>query len=717
LDGPTKNALRTRAEKRLAKPACFKTKGRLRRCDARLIPISKSRIQEKDMANRLQNEKSPYLLQHKDNPVNWYPWGVEAFEAARLEDKPVFLSIGYSTCHWCHVMAHESFEDREVAETLKDFVCIKVDREERPDIDAIYMAVCEKMTGSGGWPLTILMTPEQKPFFAGTYFPKNGRYGQPGFTELLQQAKALWDHDRQSLIDAGDQIAQTLLKGSRHDPSGPERAMLARTYEMLRKNFDPDFGGFGGAPKFPAPHNLVFLLRYHLCEKAPAALAMVEKTLDAMAQGGIFDQIGGGFSRYSTDKKWLIPHFEKMLCDNALLIPAYLTAYQITRKEDYAQTARRTADYILRELTDPEGCFYCAQDADSDGEEGKYYTFTPQQIQSVLGREKGAEFCRRYGITQRGNFEGKSVPNRIGQAGRNQQADMEAFQRLQAYRKRRTALHTDDKILLSYNAWAIIAFSQAGFILDESRYLAAATAAQRFIEARMTDAQNRLFHRFRDGEAAHAGQLDDYAVYALALLALYRATFDAGYLNQALLRAEQMVRLFEDETQGGYFLTAHDAEKLIARPKELYDAAIPSGNSVAAVVLNRLADLTGAPSWQQRADRQLRFIAGQIRDVPAGYAFSMIALADALYPHRELICTGEKTPEPLLQYLKTHPAQELRIIVKSKESEALLAQIAPFTADYPIPPRAARYYLCENGACRAPVDAFEKLPLDTTSNH
>lgn len=668
------------------------------------------------MANRLQNEKSPYLLQHKNNPVDWYPWSAEAFEAAALEDKPVFLSIGYSTCHWCHVMAHESFEDTEIAEILKDFVCIKVDREERPDIDAVYMNVCQALTGSGGWPLTILMTPEQKPFFAGTYFPKRGRRGQPGLMELLKQTKFLWDHDRERLIGVGNQITELLLENKERDGMDPEKSMLTEAYKALRKGFDPDFGGFGNAPKFPTPHNLLFLLRYARCENEPNALQMVEKTLDAMARGGIFDQIGGGFSRYATDQKWLIPHFEKMLYDNALLIPAYLEAYQLTKKECFAEVARRMGDYILRELTDPEGGFYCGQDADSDGEEGKYYTFTPNEIKSVLGQEKGAEFCRLYGISDRGNFAGKSVPNRIGQNVEGWRTDTPELKVLYEYRKQRAALHKDDKILLSWNAWTIIAFARSGLLLRSDHYSSAATAAQGFIEKRMTDENNRLFHRFRDGEAAHAGQLDDYAVYALALLELYRTTLDANYLKQAILRAEQMVDLFEDEANGGYFLGARDAEKLITRPKELYDGAIPSGNSVAAVVLGRIATLTGDVLWQERADRQLRFISGQIRNYPAGYSFFLLAITDFLYPHRELVCAGKKVPSELTEYLRENPADDISVIFKSEENESLLAEIAPFTQNYPLPAQAELYYLCENNTCHAPINDFSKLPLDKNAN-
>lgn len=661
------------------------------------------------MANRLQNEKSPYLLQHKDNPVDWYPWGEEAFETAALEDKPVFLSIGYSTCHWCHVMAQESFEDSEIAEILGDFICIKVDREERPDIDSIYMDVCQALTGAGGWPLTVLMTPEQKPFFVGTYFPKRSRRGRQGLAELIKRASSLWNSDRERLLEIGDRVTDMLLEVREHGSGEPDRGLLSRAYEHFRAEFRADFGGFGHAPKFPTPHNLLFLLRYYACEKEPNALFMVERTLEAMASGGIFDHIGGGFSRYSTDERWLIPHFEKMLYDNALLIPAYLEAYQLTGRELYAQVAGRCADYILRELSGPEGGFCCGQDADSDGVEGKFYAFTPEEIIGVLGQEKGEAFCRRYGITESGNFEGKSIPNRIGQRLEGLHADAPELKALYEYREQRTTLYRDDKILLSWNAWAIIALARAGFILCEEGYLTASSSAVSFIEAHMTDGQNRLFHRFREGEAAHKGQLDDYAVYALALLELYRVTFKADYLERAVLRAEQMVELFADGEHGGYFLSPHDAQPLISRPKELYDGALPSGNSVAAAVLVKIASLTGEVKWQERADRQLRFISGGAAKYPAGHSFSLLALADSLYPHRELICVGSSAPSELLRYLRQRPAHDISLLLKTAENQAQLASAAPFTSAYPLPNQGTVYYLCENGACRAPAAAFEEL--------
>ena len=664
--------------------------------------------------NHLQSEKSPYLLQHRNNPVDWFPWGNAAFEKAAAEDKPVFLSIGYSTCHWCHVMAHESFEDAEVAALLnRDFVSIKVDREERPDVDAVYMSACQALTGSGGWPLTIVMTPAKKPFFAGTYFPKHRRYGQPGLTEILKQIARLWQEDRERLLQAGEQITAALAQDQPSGGKKPDKELLRKGYRLFRQQFDASWGGFGPAPKFPAPHNLLFLMRYAALEQEPEALIMAETTLQAMARGGIHDQFGGGFSRYSTDEKWLAPHFEKMLYDNALLLMAYVNAYQITGKENYADTARRAADYILRELTDEYGGFFCGQDADSDGVEGKYYLFTPEEVCEVLGEEDGKEICRLYSITARGNLEGKNIPNRIGQEEPALPADDERLQKLRAYRLNRTALHRDDKILLSWNAWTILALARAGRALADERYSGAAIRAARFIEDSMTDGRNRLFLRWRDGEAAHAGQLEDYAVYALALTELYRLTFDPVYLQNAIQRARRMVELFEDKERGGYFITASDAEQLIARPKETYDGALPSGNSAAASLLQRLAALTGERFWQEAADRQLRFVAGEIERYPAGYSFSLTVLADALYPRRELICAvSGGVPAELGAFLRTHPAEGLNILVKTAENAEALAACAPFTGEYPIPPSGAAWYLCENGTCQAPASDFSQLPME-----
>ena len=635
--------------------------------------------------NRLGNEKSPYLLQHRDNPVDWYPWGNEAFDKAKAEDKPIFLSIGYSTCHWCHVMAHESFEDSEVAAVLnEDFVCIKVDREERPDIDAVYMRACQAMTGSGGWPMTVFLTPDRKPFFAGTYFPKHGRFGQFGLMDLLHRVAQLWETNRDSLLKSAEDITAS-ISGQAAKNGEPSDELLKRAFRSLKRSFDPKWGGFGPAPKFPTPHNLLFLMQYGETE-------MVEATLTAMARGGIFDQIGGGFSRYSTDAMWLTPHFEKMLYDNALLLMSYSEASQRMQSEFFHTVAKRTADYVIRELMSPEGGCFCGQDADSEGVEGKYYLFTPKEIISTLGEIEGEEFCHAYGISEK-----NGIPNRI--ESKAAMWEESRLQKLYDYRKARTHLHTDDKILLSWNAWTIIAFVKCG-------YTAEALKIQSFIENRMTDGDRRLYIRYRDGESANDGQLEDYAVYALALLSLYRATFDVGFLEQAIFRVQQMLDFFEDK-DGGYFLTAHDAEELISRPKETYDGAIPSGNSVAAMVLESLAQLTGEMSWREAADRQLRFIAGQAQDYPAGSCYAMLSMVKAFRLSRELVVCGREIPREI----KDINADDLNILFKSDENAERLAKCAPFTADYPVPPQCTSYYLCESGSCHRAVTDFKELNI------
>lgn len=630
--------------------------------------------------NRLAFEKSPYLLQHKNNPVDWYPWGEEAFGKARKEDKPVFLSIGYSTCHWCHVMARESFEDEEVAKLLNDsFVSIKVDREERPDIDAVYMRACQAMTGSGGWPMTVFLTPDKKPFFAGTYFPKNGRFGHFGLIELLGRVAELWKNSREGLLKSSEDITAAIMRNG--DKSGePTDTLLLKAYNTLKRSFDPGWGGFGTAPKFPTPHNLLFLIQRGETE-------MVETTLTAMSRGGIFDQIGGGFSRYSTDAMWRKPHFEKMLYDNALLIIAYSEAGERMESEYFTDIAKRTADYIINELSSPEGGCFCGQDADSEGVEGKYYTFTRDEIISVLGENEGKQFCLDYGIGEK-----ESIPNRI--ESKASPWGMERLRKLYDYRKKRTSLHRDDKILLSWNAWMIIAFVRSGYVAEAERI-------QRFIESKMTDADNRLFLRYRDGEAGNDGQLDDYAVYALALLNLYSATYNVEYLENAIFRAEQLMDFFADEN-GGFFLTAHDAETLISRPKESFDGAIPSGNSVAAMVLESLAQLTGELIWRRAADRQLRYMAGCAEEYPSGHCFAMLAIDKALGPHRQLVACGKEIPAELRELR----GKDISVVFKSDENAERLSKCAPFTAAYPVPEEGTGWYLCENGTCRKSCNRY-----------
>lgn len=667
--------------------------------------------------NRLINEKSPYLLQHAYNPVDWYPWSEDAFNKAKSEDKPVFLSIGYSTCHWCHVMAHESFEDRDAAELLNQyFVCIKVDREERPDVDHIYMSVCQALTGSGGWPLTVLMTPEQKPFWAGTYLPKRTEYGRMGLIDLLSAIRKQWSTDRNRLTEASEQITSFLKSHAESAAalSDPNKELIMKGVEAFKNSYDEKWGGFGNAPKFPVPHNLLFLLRYSVLEDDISVRNRAEHTLLQMFRGGIFDHISGGFSRYSTDEKWLVPHFEKMLYDNALLAYTYLEAFQITRRPLYQRIVERTLEYVLNELTDDQGGFYCGQDADSDGAEGEYYLFAADEIRSVLGKDDGEIFIKWFGVTEKGNFEGRNILNLINNPQYEEKnSHIENLcKKLYDYRLTRTRLHKDDKVLTSWNALMMSAMAKAGRLLDKPIYLKAAQRAQTFIERNLMDSEGELMIRWRKGEAAHTGQLDDYAFYVFALLEMYAATFQVCYLQKAESIAEKMLDLFWDRKNGGFYFYSYKGEQLISRPKEIYDGALPSGNSVAAVVLEQLYKLTGSTKWQKASQQQMQFISGSIQTYPAGYTMSLIALLKVLYPSRELVCvTGKNNEIPiqLLKYLNENGYPNLTAVLKTSENQRELTISSPFTEGYPIPENGELYYLCQNGACASPVAAPELL--------
>lgn len=664
-------------------------------------------MEKNQSGNRLMYEKSPYLQQHAANPVDWYPWCPEAFEKAREQDKPIFLSIGYSTCHWCHVMERESFENGEIAQLLnREYVAIKVDREERPDIDAVYMSVCQALTGGGGWPLNLLLAPDQRPFWAGVYLPPHSKNGRPGLYELLRDGARMWRQQREQLLQTGNAILEQIGHKQQAHPAEPSEKLLGEAVEIFSSGYDARNGGFGRAPKFPAAHNLLFLLRYACRRDDRRALAMVEHTLCQMARGGIFDHIGGGFSRYSTDARWLAPHFEKMLYDNALLAYVYVEAYERTGDELYRRVAAEIFDYVLRELTCPGGAFYCGQDADSDGVEGKYYTFTPAEIEEVLGKEDAAAFCSRYDITEKGNFEGKSIPNLLScEDWRSGSGPDGCRKKLYDYRLERTALHRDEKVLTAWNALMIAAFSKAARVLGDGRYLRAARRAVRFIQDNLTDETGRLYLRWCDGQAAYAGQLDDYAFLAWALLELYACTFEVELLQQAIRLAEMAEQWFADPA-GGYYLVASDGERLITRPKELYDGAMPSGNSAMGYVLVRLRDLTGDGRWAERAERQLQFIAGSIHTYPAGYSFSLLAMLEAAEPRGTLVCAlGEPAPELFHEIC----ADQVDILVKTRANAAMLAHAAPMTAGYAVPDSGAVYYLCKDGACRPPVRDLASL--------
>ncbi len=583
--------------------------------------------------NRLLEEKSPYLLQHAYNPVDWYPWGNEAFEKAKVEDKPVFLSIGYSVCHWCHVMAHESFEDPEVAAVLnKNFVSVKVDKEERPDLDTVYMTACQLFTGQGGWPTTLLLTPEGEPFFAGTYFPKESRGGMPGLLGILDSTVRAWADNREELLETGRKITDQ-LNGSRIAAGSWEEEeltdqLLFDGIAQLKNSFDERNGGFGKSPKFPTPQNLLFLLAAHEGKLDDTALEMAEQTLIQMYRGGIFDHIGGGFCRYSTDSYWLAPHFEKMLYDNALLSYAYTEAYRLTEDRLYREVAERTFDYVLNEMTAPEGGFYCAQDADSEGEEGKYYLFTRQEISEQLQENEWQRFCDSYDITRRGNFEGRSIPNLLRNENYGEAAGAFASQRkiLLNYRKDRMSLHRDDKVLTAWNGMMIAALAYAAGVFSDRRYLDAAEKAADFIEKKLMKKDGRLRVRYRDREAAGTGFLDDYAYYIWGLMELYEATRKVNYLQKALDCNSRMMADFADEEGGGLFFTSFNSEKLIWRPKETYDGAIPSGNSVAAWNILRLARKMNSAELMEKAENQLQFLVRSAERYPSGHSFTLFAL-------------------------------------------------------------------------------------------
>ncbi len=684
--------------------------------------------EKKPSYNRLIHEKSPYLLQHAENPVDWHPWGPEAFAKARKEEKPIFLSIGYATCHWCHVMAHESFEDEEVARFLNEsFVAIKVDREERPDIDHIYMSVCQALTGHGGWPLSVFMTPEADPFFAGTYFPKDGRMGLMGFTELLNRIAQMWKADRGKLLQSGEGIRQALQKETGLEKDGPalDESVLQKAYIQLSRAFDPVWGGFGQAPKFPIPHQMNFLLRWGRRTGDAQAGLMVEKTLQAMRQGGIFDQIGLGFHRYSVDEKWLVPHFEKMLYDQAMLALAYIETGQALGKGEYERSAREIFTYVLRDMTSPEGGFYSAEDADSEGKEGFFYVWTPQEIRKHLGQDLGDLFCRFYDITPGGNFEeGMSIPHIsrplevFAQIEKIPVPELsstleQARQKLWAVREKRIHPLKDDKIITAWNGLMIAALAKGHQALQDSGYQDAARKAADFILSRMMQARGRLARRFRHGHITHPGFLDDYAFFIWGLLELYEAGLEIRYLQEALRLNQTMIELFWDENQGGFFYTGNDGETLIARMKDIYDGATPSANSVAALNLLRLSRLTGDVQLEQIADRMLRAFAASVAQYPMAYTQFLHFLDFAVGPSQEIVIAGdplqEATREMVALIQQKFLPNKVLLLKREGPGEEELWKMAPFVKDMRSIPGKPASYLCSGFACQKPITAIEEL--------
>lgn len=661
--------------------------------------------------NKLLQEKSPYLLQHAHNPVDWYPWGPEAFARAVSEDKPIFLSIGYSTCHWCHVMERESFEDEEVAALLnKSFISIKVDREERPDIDSIYMTVCQALTGRGGWPLNIFLSPERKPFYAGTYFPKGDRMGMTGLMSLLDSISDAWKNNREALLDSGDKIIHAISIDEEHDAEIPE-TLFSEAFSQFKYDFDSVYGGFGRAPKFPAPHNLFFLLRYYHMTGDEYTLEMVEDTLDSMYRGGIYDHVGFGFSRYSTDRKWLIPHFEKMLYDNALLAIAYLEAHQITGKELYGRAARKIFEYVLRDMTSPEGGFYSAEDADSEGVEGKFYIWSRDEVLKVLGSDDGEKYCQMYDITAGGNFEGYNIPNLIKSGLVDQDYDLaeKCRQKLFEHREKRIHPYKDDKILTSWNGLMIAALAMGGRVLGDQRYLDAARKAADFILDRLVRHDGRLMARFRDNHIAYPAYIDDYAFFVWGLIELYQSVYDPHYLAKATALTDNMLQLFWDREHGGLFLYGSDSEQLIIRPKEVYDGATPSGNSAAAMNLLKLARLTGRNDFEERAHKIFEAFSGQLTGIPRGHTYLLSALAFARSAGKEVVISGNAVEAaPLVATLKKGFNPFTVSLLYTPQHSGLEA-VVPFIADYKPTDGKAAAYVCHNFTCSAPVTDAEAL--------
>lgn len=689
-------------------------------------------------SNRLIKEKSPYLLQHVHNPVDWYPWGDEAFQKAKKEDKPIFLSIGYSTCHWCHVMEEESYSNPEVAKVLNQyFVAIKVDREERPDIDSVYMNAVQVMTGSAGWPLNVFLTPDKKPFYGGTYFPADY------LKRLLLSIADSWKNKRSEIAQSAGQLTdelKNLATISKAEETVSE-SVFDSAFEQLSSGYDSTYGGFSIAPKFPSAHTLSFLLRYYYktCDKK--ALEMAENTLSHMADGGIHDNLGGGFHRYSTDREWFLPHFEKMLYDQAMIAKAYLEAYQVTKKEKYAQAARDILDYCLRDMMSPQGGFYSAEDADSAPDtnypdkkkEGAYYVWTKNEIVNVLGKEDEEIFSYRYGVKKEGNVSSDpyhefgqknvlAVTHSIEDTAKHfkkSAQDVEKIlsaskQDLSFARAKRLRPHKDDKVLTDWNGLMISSLASGGRILHETRYLDASKKAADFILNTLKTKDSGLLHRFRDNSAGIPAFLDDYAFFIYGLLDLYEATFETRYLREAAALADTMLQLFEDKASGGFFFTAGDAEKILSnRSKEYYDAALPSGNSLAALVLLRLSRITLKDVFANVAQNSLRSISGRLTSSPTAYTQMLIALDYSLAPAKEIVVVAkdvkDSTVDPIVSLIYSYfLPHKILLFRQSGENDPILP-LASWTKNQDLIAGKTAIYVCENHTCNLPVSELEKL--------
>ena len=679
--------------------------------------------QKEKYVNRLAKESSPYLLQHKNNPVDWYPWGQEAFERAKELDRPIFLSIGYSTCHWCHVMEHESFEDEQVAQLLNEnFISVKVDREERPEIDHVYMSVCQAMTGHGGWPLTIIMTPQKEPFFAGTYFPKSGRLGRPGMLELLPSIANAWKNKRTELVQSAQKVNE-FLQNSNQKKQGEEldESILTDTFSQFVNRYDKVHGGFGNEPKFPSPHNLIYLLRYHHMTGDKTALMMVETTLQKMRLGGIFDHVGFGFHRYSTDKEWLVPHFEKMLYDQAMLTMAYSEAYQITKTPEYKQTAEEILTYVLRDMTDSRGGFYSAEDADSEGEEGLFYLWTIEELKSMFDESDVTFLTQLYSLESQGNFKDEATGQFIGrnifylEEKINTNDELERLTRIRntlfEHREKRIHPLKDDKILTDWNGLMIAAFAKAGMAFENPRYVDAAKNSTQFLLKNLTDDTGRLKKRYRNGNAGLDAHLDDYAFLIWGLLELYDATLDISYLSEAIQFSRIMVEDFMNP-DGGFYLGGDNSEKLIVRAMTGYDGAIPSGNSVAVMNLLRITRITGEVKWAEMADQLFKVFSKEIENAPTGFTSMLSAFLFESDSPKEIVIVGsmqDPIAQQAIKRLQTeyHPGNVI-LFKDTNDKMNQLNSIANWTNEHRPINDQTTFYVCEDFACKFPTTDLDQ---------
>ncbi|MGB8320198.1 MAG: thioredoxin domain-containing protein [Ignavibacteriaceae bacterium] len=682
--------------------------------------------------NRLIKEKSPYLLQHAYNPVDWYPWGEEAFDKARNEDKPVFLSIGYSTCHWCHVMEKESFENDEVAGLMNQYyVSIKVDREERPDIDGIYMLVCQMITGSGGWPLTIIMTPDKKPFYAGTYFPKEDRFGRMGMLSLIPGIYKVWKNKREEILKSVNEISSALNSSlTKQSVKEINENVLDKAFDYFSNQFDIENGGFGTSPKFPTPHNLLFLLRYWNRKNSKKALQMVEKTLRGMYKGGIYDHIGFGFHRYSTDKIWLVPHFEKMIYDQALLVNVYIETFQAAKKEFYKDSAEEILNYVLREMTSAEGGFYSAEDADSEGEEGKFYLWTNEEIKSILSGEDLILVQNLFNIGEEGNWfdpvheknTGTNILHltkdlnliadelNIDEKILNEKSDI-LRDKLFTAREKRIHPFKDTKILADWNGLMISALSKAAQVFEENEYYLAAEKAVHFIIKNLLNADGRLLHRFKDGESSILANADDYVFFVQGLLDLYEAGFNSSYLKTAIDLNSDFIKYFWDEKDGGFYFTPSDGEKLLIRQKEIYDGAVPSGNSVAILNLLRIGRITGNSDYEKKASLITKTFSVMIENSPQAFTQALSALDFALGPSKEIIVSGEKNSQDTKEMLRAINEKYIpnKIIIFNSRQKDQMEIISPLLREYSPQDNQTAVYICEDYKCNMPVSNAAQL--------